>query len=255
MSNILIVDDNSDNLRLLADLLIGQGYNIRAVKNGENSIISIKKKLPDLILLDIMMPGSDGYEVCQQIKKIKAAEEIPIIFVTALAENKSKALAFKSGGIDYITKPIQTDEVLTCIKTHLNIRMLNTELTKKDHILSLKNLELEKKQLELQQVKKKKQMSKKYRKVNLPENIRKDYAKRLESLMLIKQPFLNEKLTVLQVAEELKIPCHHLSMTINIEKKLNFYNYINAIPITKTTETKVNYTKAKTAASLWLVSL
>ncbi len=202
MSDILIVDDNSDNLRLLADLLITQGYKIRAVRDGISAISTINKKIPDLILLDIMMPEPDGYEVCRQIKNIEKYKDIPIIFITALTENMNKAQAFQSGGIDYITKPIQTDEVLTCINTHLELHMFKTMNNR--------------------------QKSKKYNKVNLPEYKRKEYAKKLEHYMDTEEPFLDEDLSIPLVAKSLTIPQHHLSMTINIEFKRNFYSYINA---------------------------
>jgi DNA-binding response OmpR family regulator len=206
MNEILIVDDNSENLKLLADLLKMEKYNIRVVKDGSNAITTIKKKHPDLVLLDIMMPGLNGYEVCRQIKKLNQNIEIPIIFITALTENENKALAYQSGGVDYITKPIQTEEVLTCIKTHLELGKLKSENN--------------------QPV-----TTGKYKKVNLPEYKRKEYAKRLNNYMLNEQVFLNDEISIPRIAALLKIPRHHLSMTINIEFNQNFYSYINTFRI------------------------
>ncbi len=136
--NILVVDDNHENLRLLTHLLTDYGYNIRPVTNGKLALSAARAIVPDLILLDINMPEMDGYEVCNQLKSYEVTQYVPVIFLSALNETINKVKAFGMGGVDYITKPFQIDEVLARIKTHLTIRHLqekliqsNTELKQK----------------------------------------------------------------------------------------------------------------------------
>jgi two-component system, NtrC family, sensor kinase len=133
---ILLVDDTPANLRLLLGILSEKGYNVRPVSNGLQAI-SIAKSIPiDLILLDINMPQMDGYEVCQQLKADDQTREIPVIFISALNDVLDKVKAFGVGGVDYITKPFQLEEVLARVETHLE----NCFLQK---ILQTKNQELE----------------------------------------------------------------------------------------------------------------
>lgn len=126
-SDILIVDDTPANLNLLGNILKEHNYKIRAVPNGELAIISTKKKSPDLILLDITMPGMNGFEVCQKIKSDETLQDIPIIFISALSDTDDKLEGFKNGGVDYITKPFQVEEVIARVNTHLKIRELIKE--------------------------------------------------------------------------------------------------------------------------------
>ena len=126
--SILIVDDNTYNLKLLDGLLRQNGYDVRVAVDGQFAIESIKKKEPDLILLDIQMPGMDGFEVCQNIKTNLQIEHIPIIFISALTESQDIVKAFQSGGVDYVTKPFREDEILARIKTHLKLAELQKEL-------------------------------------------------------------------------------------------------------------------------------
>jgi len=149
--NILIVDDTLDNLRLLSKILLDNGYKVRAVSNGIQAIATIKKELPDLILLDILMPGMNGFEVCGRLKKKKCTDHIPIIFLSALHNVNDKINAFKSGGVDYISKPFQVEEVLVRINTHLTICELQNQLELKNSQLHEQNKQLEKRQAELQQ--------------------------------------------------------------------------------------------------------
>lgn len=131
-STILIVDDTPANLHLLNDLLTGHGYKTRPMPNGERALSSIEKSIPDLILLDIMMPAMDGYEVCRRLKADESTKNIPIIFISALDEVFDKVKAFELGGADYITKPFQSEEVLARVATHLEIRRLILELESKN---------------------------------------------------------------------------------------------------------------------------
>jgi signal transduction histidine kinase len=127
--NILIVDDTPDNLRLLSTMLSEQGYKVRSAISGQMALMGIKASPPDLILLDINMPQMNGYEVCSSLKATEATRQIPVIFISALGEVLDKVKAFSVGGVDYITKPFQIEEVLARIETHLTIRNLQKQLT------------------------------------------------------------------------------------------------------------------------------
>ena len=128
MNNILVVDDTRDNLRLLSELLTRHGYDVRPVSNGRRAISSAQSKVPDLILLDIMMPDMDGYDVCEQLKADERTRDVPIIFISALQEAFNKVKAFELGGVDYVTKPFQEAEVLARVKTHLTLRHQQQEI-------------------------------------------------------------------------------------------------------------------------------
>ncbi|RKZ86375.1 MAG: hypothetical protein DRR19_15055 [Candidatus Parabeggiatoa sp. nov. 1] len=119
---ILIVDDNSQNLSVLGNMLNSNGYRLAAAQNGVQALEFAQKKLPDLILLDIMMPGIDGIEVCLQLKKPEITKHIPIIFITALSETNEKLKAFRAGGVDYVTKPFVPEEVLARINVHIELK-------------------------------------------------------------------------------------------------------------------------------------
>ncbi|WP_413161257.1 hybrid sensor histidine kinase/response regulator [Capilliphycus salinus ALCB114379] len=127
-ADILIVDDTPNNLRVLSSILQEQGYEIRKAVNGKMAIRSVQADPPDLVLLDIKMPDMDGYEVCSELKAIEATRDIPVIFLSALDDVFNKVLAFQVGGVDYITKPFQVQEVLVRVKTHLTLRRLTKDL-------------------------------------------------------------------------------------------------------------------------------
>ena len=126
--DILIVDDTPANLRLLSQMLSEDGYNVRAVTSGARALDSINIARPHLILLDIKMPDMDGYEVCEQLKADEKTSHIPVIFISALDDIDAKIRAFQSGGVDYITKPFQLEEVLARTKTHLEMQNLQKRL-------------------------------------------------------------------------------------------------------------------------------
>jgi DNA-binding response OmpR family regulator len=130
--SILVVDDNPNNLRLLAEILNERQYKVRLAPNGARALATIKIKTPDLILLDVMMPELDGFEVCRQLKANKSTAKIPVIFISALQETIDKVKAFALGGVDYITKPFKAEEVLARIDTHLTISFLQGELERKN---------------------------------------------------------------------------------------------------------------------------
>jgi CheY-like chemotaxis protein len=126
--NIMVVDDIPANLKILDDILKSEGYKIRPVTNGELALRTAEKEKPDLILLDIMMPGMDGFEVCRRLKENPGLKDIPVIFISALGETAHivKALAF--GGVDYINKPFQAEEVIARVNTHLKLSRQSKEL-------------------------------------------------------------------------------------------------------------------------------
>ena len=119
--NILLVDDLPENLQLLSNLLITLGYSVRSVTSGRMALKTAKAKRPDLILLDILMPDMDGYEVCQAFKEDEDLRDIPIIFISSLDDVFDKVKAFWSGGVDYICKPIQQEEVVVRLENQLTI--------------------------------------------------------------------------------------------------------------------------------------
>jgi len=135
IANIQIVDDNPENLAVLSSMLTKQGYEVRTAINGALALKSARKSPPDLILLDIVMPEMSGYEVCEQLKADERTRDIPVIFLSALGEVQDKIKAFSAGGVDYITKPFQLDEVLARVETHLSLRKLQKRLEQQNREL------------------------------------------------------------------------------------------------------------------------
>ena len=127
-ARIMVVDDTPQNLRLLENLLNERGYRVFALPGGEMALRAARKNPPDLILLDIDMPGMTGYEVCEKLKADSSLAEIPVIFISALNETADKVRAFEVGGVDYVTKPIKFEEVAARVATHLKIRALQASL-------------------------------------------------------------------------------------------------------------------------------
>jgi signal transduction histidine kinase len=125
---ILVVDDNPTNIQVLFDLLNETGYRVAIAKSGEIALKRLQGNLPDLILLDVMMPGIDGFETCRRLKASETTQDIPVIFMTALSDTVDKVKGLKLGAVDYITKPIQHQEVLARIDVHLQLRQLNQTL-------------------------------------------------------------------------------------------------------------------------------
>ncbi len=120
--SVLIADDNQNNLKILSAMLEELGYKVRIAKSGEQTIQSVETLKPDIILLDIHMPGMDGYEVCTKLKAAEAYRDIPVIFISALSEVFNKIQAFKAGGVDYITKPFELEEVQLRVETHIKLK-------------------------------------------------------------------------------------------------------------------------------------
>lgn len=134
-TDILIVDDNPDNLRLLAKILESQGYVVRKALSGRMALQTVHRNLPAVILLDITMPGINGYEVCQQLKANETTATIPVIFISALDSVNDKVKAFESGGQDYITKPFQEQEVLMRVRNQLLIQQQHYQLIQQNQRL------------------------------------------------------------------------------------------------------------------------
>ena len=126
--NILVVDDTPANLRLLTGMLKDEGYRVRPAPSGRLALQAAAKDPPDLILLDINMPEMDGYEVCEKLKADETLAGIPVIFISALTETMDKVKAFQSGGVDYVTKPFQFEEVQARVEAHLNLFRLKKEV-------------------------------------------------------------------------------------------------------------------------------
>lgn len=135
VAEIMVVDDNNEGLTLLSTLLRQKGYRVRPSDSGELAIASVQRKRPDLILLDVRMSGMDGFETCRQLKSNPETQDVPVIFITALDDTNDKVLGFRAGGVDFITKPYQEEEVLSRVSNHLEMHFLRKELE-----LSNKNL-------------------------------------------------------------------------------------------------------------------
>jgi DNA-binding response OmpR family regulator len=125
---ILAVDDTPASLRLLTDLLQDEGYEVRSAIGGELALHAALSNPPELVLLDIRMPGMDGYEVCRRLKADPATRDVPVIFVSAVTETDEKVQGFGLGAVDFVTKPYQRDELMARVRTHLELHRLRHHL-------------------------------------------------------------------------------------------------------------------------------
>jgi PAS domain S-box-containing protein len=150
-ANLLIVDDTPVNLHMLSKMLTKQGYSVTTASSGPMALDAIQTKPPDLILLDVMMPDMDGYEVCKQLKTEARTRDIPIIFLSASHQTENKVKAFAVGGVDYITRPFQSEEVWARVETHLALRHLQKHLQEKNDQLYNEIVERRKAETALQQ--------------------------------------------------------------------------------------------------------
>jgi DNA-binding response OmpR family regulator len=124
---IMIVDDTPVNLQLLAGLLEDEGYSVRPTRVPEMAVESALANPPDLILLDIKMPGMDGFEVCQKLKQHKQTADVPVIFISALQETQDRSRGFEVGGVDFITKPILREEVLARVSDQIELYQMRNK--------------------------------------------------------------------------------------------------------------------------------
>jgi putative nucleotidyltransferase with HDIG domain len=127
-TNVVIVDDNPNNLNLLNNMLTRAGFKVRPALDGEIALRSINLHPTDLILLDIRMPGMDGYEVCKRLKAEPRTRDIPVIFISALQDAEDKLAAFQAGGVDYVSKPFQMEEVIARVRTHVHLHWMQRQL-------------------------------------------------------------------------------------------------------------------------------
>jgi DNA-binding response OmpR family regulator len=140
---VLIIDDDPNTLDIMTRYLEDRHYAILIAEDGESGLKRADYAKPDLILLDIMMPGIDGFETCRRLKAMESTREIPVIFMTALAEPEHKVRGFEAGAVDYVTKPIQREEVVARVGLHLRLRELTAGLQKANESLNRFNEELE----------------------------------------------------------------------------------------------------------------
>src|SRR3974377_1097467 len=135
---ILVVDDTPANLRLLSDLLTQHGSRVRPASDGALALKSVAARNPELILLDVNMPAMDGYEVCRRLKADEKSSRIPVIFISAFGDTRQKVAGFEAGGLDYITKPFEAEEVLARVRTHLRLRQAEEALRNAHNTLELR---------------------------------------------------------------------------------------------------------------------
>ena len=124
--DILIVDDEIPNLRLLTELLEKEGYQVRPAEKAQTALDSALVKQPGLILLDVRMPEMDGFELCRRLKQDKRTKHIPVIFISALQDIEARIQGFEAGGVDFITKPFQEEEILARVKSHMSLHLVPT---------------------------------------------------------------------------------------------------------------------------------
>ena len=151
VENVLIVEDDQDDLFLLSQILAEKGYTVRAVTDGEQALTAALLAPPDLILLDILLPGMSGYETCERLKTEEQTRRIPVLFLSALGATQDKVKAFAVGGVDYITKPFRTEEVLARVATHLALREFQKQLRAANRELEERNAELHRRNAELEE--------------------------------------------------------------------------------------------------------
>ena len=133
---MLLVDDTPANLGVLFEHLDEHGYRVLVAEDGEEAVDLAERVHLDVILLDVMMPGMDGFETCQKLKASPAARDIPVIFMTALTDTRDKVRGFRAGAVDYVTKPFQHEEVLARVRTHVEMRRLEAQLRSQNALLA-----------------------------------------------------------------------------------------------------------------------
>ena len=151
-SNILVIDDNITNLKVASEQLKAVGFEVLTARSGETGLKRARLAHPDLILLDVQMPGIDGFETCRQIKSDPQVSEIPVIFTTVLTNVEDKLKGFEAGGVDYVSKPFQVKELLARVNTHLTIYILQRKLQAEIRDRKLAEAALRKANFELQRL-------------------------------------------------------------------------------------------------------
>lgn len=143
MATILIVDDTPTNLGLMVGHLEAQGYRVLIAQDGEEGLQRAELTRPDVILLDVMMPGLGGVEVCRRLKSSSRTREIPVIFMTSLTDTRDKVAGFAAGAVDYVTKPLQAEEVIARIEAHLKLHAAQILLEEQNTLLAMYREDLE----------------------------------------------------------------------------------------------------------------
>ena len=141
---ILAVDDKLENLKVLIKYLEDSGFELMVAQSGEETFKHIERIVPDIILLDVLMPGIDGFETCRRLKENETTQDIPVIFMTALTDTVDKIKGFKVGAVDYLTKPLQHEEVLARVNAHITIREFQQQLQEQNVLLQQTNAQLRK---------------------------------------------------------------------------------------------------------------
>ncbi|MDQ2676545.1 MAG: response regulator, partial [Actinomycetota bacterium] len=197
-ADVFVVDDNPNNLDLLVGILREHGYGARMASDGRRALAVVRAHRPELILLDIKMADMDGYEVCRELKADPTTREIPVIFISALDDVFDKVKAFKTGGVDYITKPFQAEEVVARVENQLQISRLRRKLEARERDLEQRNAELLAKNEELLRSRELKAAREEYsrRFIELQEHDRKRIASELhdsisQSIVIIKNRALH----------------------------------------------------------------
>ncbi len=197
--SVLIIDDKPENINLLARILLKEGYHVRSSTNASHALLTIQKKIPEIILLDIMMPDIDGFELCNSIKKDERFKNIPIIFLSALGDVESKLKGFDLGGIDYITKPFNIDEIIARVKVHLQLYKKN----------------------------RRENNNPKYEKSTLSDKQKEEILTGIVDLMDLKRPYLSSDFTIDDMAGILNTSRHNISEVINQKLDKNFNSFVN----------------------------
>jgi len=135
--SILIVDDNPRNIQVLGAILRQEGYSISIVTNGPDALAMVRGVHFDLILLDVMMPGMSGFEVCRELKRDSRTRDTPVLFLTALSDTEHMLEGFAAGGVDYVTKPFKSAELLARVKVHVSLRKAHQEILRLQDILPI----------------------------------------------------------------------------------------------------------------------
>jgi DNA-binding response OmpR family regulator len=143
VATILIIDDTPTNLGVMVGHLETQGYRVLIAQDGEEGLQRAELTHPDVILLDVMMPGAGGFEVCRKLKSRSSTRDIPVIFMTSLTATRDKVTGFAAGAVDYVTKPLQADEVIARIDTHLKLHAAQTQLEEQNTLLAMYREDLE----------------------------------------------------------------------------------------------------------------
>jgi DNA-binding response OmpR family regulator len=143
VATILIVDDTPTNLGLMVGHLEAQGYRVLIAQDGEEGLQRAELTRPDVILLDVMMPGLGGVEVCRRLKSSSRTREIPVIFMTSLTDTRDKVAGFAAGAVDYVTKPLQAEEVIARIEAHLKLHAAQILLEEQNTLLAMYREDLE----------------------------------------------------------------------------------------------------------------